>query len=189
MHDLTPRNAMRRPAQFCAVAAPCCPLQCGPYAPWFPTSPSATKPRRREVCRDRSHSQWAYGSFLQICNHCGFTATTYVHHKCRKCFDNRNACRACCTTRIMGLLHCKIVSTQRSVAPPAPPRLHQPRKLRTSAIASARPQRLTGVSGGRALNRRDGVAGSSITKHPLSCWLRMRRPKACFSRKRVSRSS
>jgi hypothetical protein len=179
---------MRRPAQFCAVAAPCCPLQCGPYAPRFPTSPSATKPQRRAMCRDRSHSQWAYGSFLQICNHCGFAATMYVHHKCQKCFDNRSACCTRCTTRSWICCTAKwLASTLGGNLQPST--LHQPKKLRTSAIASARPQRLTGASGGRALRRREGVAGSSITKHPLSCWLRMRRPKACFNLSRVSRSS
>src|SRR5579864_2823314 len=63
------------------------------------------------------------------------------------------------------------------------------RNPRISAIASASPQRRTGASLGNAVSRRDGVAGSRITKQPLSRSLRMSRPKACFSLRRVSWSS
>jgi hypothetical protein len=37
-----------------------------------------------------------------------------------------------------------------------------------SAIVSAKPQRFTGASGGKADKSRDGVADSRITKQPLS---------------------
>ena len=63
------------------------------------------------------------------------------------------------------------------------------RKFRISPIASARPQRLTGAFSGKAVSSRLGVAPSRITKQPLSCGPRISRPKACFSRKRVIRSS
>jgi len=46
-----------------------------------------------------------------------------------------------------------------------------------------------GASAGNALKRRDGVAASRITKQPLSFWLRINRPKACFNLSRVRRSS
>ncbi len=65
----------------------------------------------------------------------------------------------------------------------------QPRKSRISPIASARPQRLTGAASGKAARRRDGVAPSRITKQPRSSGPRISRPNACFSRKRVRRSS
>ncbi len=43
-----------------------------------------------------------------------------------------------------------------------------PRNPRISAIVSASPQRRTGASGGKAESSREGVAGSRITKQPLS---------------------
>src|SRR5580704_8141262 len=63
------------------------------------------------------------------------------------------------------------------------------RNARISPIASARPQRLTGAFSGKAVSRRLGVAPSRITKQPRSSGPRIRRPKACFNRKRVIRSS
>jgi hypothetical protein len=64
-----------------------------------------------------------------------------------------------------------------------------PKNSRMAAVTSASPVLITLASGGKAVWRRLGSIGSSMTNTPLSVLRRMRRPKACLSLRRVNISS
>ena len=60
---------------------------------------------------------------------------------------------------------------------------------KSEVVMGEGPIRRTGVPAGKAVSNREGTAEESKTKMPRSSCRRMRRPKACAIRARISRSS